>query len=282
MKMARLSLHHLTAMDVDARQLVGLASKSGCENVCLFTYMPKAFRNKYPLVSREDLKPLAADMKRLSIGCLSLEVFPLTEDCDFVGMEEGLAAGAELGASYATVHSHLSDISQARDALARLCDIAAKHGITLGVEFNPFSKLTTLKQALDLIEPLGGDNIGLVLDTLHAARSGTQPADIAKAQNNIRFVQISDGPATIEQAERWKEAMYSRLAPGAGDLPLVNMLAGFQSDLPVSIEVPQTIKSPYATDAKARVISAVEGCIKTLQAAGWCCQSKVADQSRRC
>lgn len=269
MKIARLSLHHLTAMDVDARELVALASESGCENVCLFTYMPKAFRHKYPLVSRDDLKQLALDMTRLSIGCLSLEVFPLTEDCDFDGMEEGLAVGAELGASYATVHSHLADFSQARDALARLCVIAAKHGITLGVEFNPFSKLTTLKQALDLIEPLGGDNIGLVLDTLHAARSGAKPADIAKAQSKIRFAQISDGPAMTDQADRWKEAMYSRMAPGSGDLPLVEMLGGFRSDLPVSIEVPQTIKSPYGTDAKARVINAVEGSIKTLRAAGF-------------
>ncbi len=269
MKKASLSLHHLTAMDITARELVSLAAQAGCENVCLFTYMPAAFRHKYPVIDAQDVKPLISNMKRLSIGCLSLEVFPLTNDADFGAMEDGLAIGAKLGARHATVHSHLADPGQARDALCRLSEIAAKYTIRLSVEFNPFSKLTTLKQAVELIESLEDSSTGLVLDTLHAARIGTQPADIAAARHHIDFVQISDGPASIDQAERWNEAMHNRMVPGSGDLPLAAMLDCLLSDTPVSIEVPQALKDGGLADVKARVISAVQGARKTLESAGF-------------
>ncbi len=269
MKRASLSLHHLTAMDVSARELVLLAAQAGCENVCLFTYIPAAFRPKYPVVDVQDMTPLIADMKRLSIGCLSLEVFPLTKDADFAAMEDGLAIGAKVGARHATVHCHLPDIGEARDALGKLSEIAGQYAIKLAVEFNPFSKVTTLKQAAELIEPLANGNIGLVLDTLHAARAGTRPADIAAARHYIDFVQISDGPACTNQAERWKEAMHCRMVPGSGELPLAAMLGGFRSDISVSIEVPQTPKGAGLADARVRVNSAVQGARKTLEAAGF-------------
>ena len=264
MKRASLSLHHLTAMDVGARELVSLAAQAGCENVCLFTYMPAAFRKKYPMVTAQDVKPLVAEMKRRSVGCLSLEVFPLTGDADFAAMEKGLSLGAELGARPETVNSHLADIGQARDALGRLSEIAAKYAIRLGVEFNPFSKITTLEQAAELIEPLGSAAIGLVLDTLHAARCGAQPAEIAAFRQYIDFVQISDGPAGIEPSERWAEAMHGRMVPGTGDFQLAEMLSAFSSDMSVSIEVPHAVVDP-----RARVKSAVKGSREILQAAGF-------------
>jgi sugar phosphate isomerase/epimerase len=264
MKRASLSLHHLTAMDVGARELVSLAAQAGCEDVCLFTYMPAGFRHKYPLVDAQDVKPLIAEMKRRSVGCLSLEVFPLTRDADFAAMEDGLAIGAELGARHATVHSHLADIGQARDALGRLSEIAGKYAIRLGVEFNPFSKVTTLAQAGELIAPLGLGAIGIVLDTLHAARSGVRPADIAAARDCIDFVQISDGPASIDEAGKWEEAMHSRMVPGSGELPLAAMLQAFPSALSVSIEVPHAAANPAA-----RVNGAVTASRQILLAAGY-------------
>jgi sugar phosphate isomerase/epimerase len=273
MKRASLSLHHLTAMAVSARQLVSLAAQARCDNVCLFTYMPAAFRHKYPVIDAQDMKPLIAEMKRQSIGCLSLEVFPLTQDADFGAMESGLATGAKLGAHHATVHCHLADMGEARDALGKLAEIANEYAIKLGIEFNPFSKVTTLKQAAELIKPLGGGTIGLVLDTLHAARSYTQPDDIAAAQHCINFVQISDGPAYIDPADRWKEAMHCRMVPGSGDLPLAAMLGAFSSDISVSIEVPQTPKNAGSADAKMRVIGAVKGTRKILEGAGFITQT---------
>lgn len=269
MKRASLSLHHLTAMDVEASEVVSLAAEAGCENVCLFTYMPAAFRHKYPLVSNADVKSLRALMQGHAIGCLSLEVFPLTADADFRGMEEGLAIGAELGAQFATVHSHFADPGQAHDALARLADIAAPYAITLGVEFNPFSAITTLAQATALIKPLRSANVGLVLDTLHAVRSGALPAAIAAARDDICLVQISDGPASMDQAGKWNEALRNRMVPGEGAFPLVHMLEGLQAGLPVSIEVPQGNDGSLSVSPAVRVKRAVTGARKTLAAAGF-------------
>ncbi len=269
MKTATLSLHHLTAMDVSAYELVSLAAQAGCQDVCLFTYMPERFRAKYPLVEGSEVQHLAREMRRLSVGCLSLEVFPLTVDTDFVEMERSLEIGASLGARYATVHSHIEDQQQARDRLGTLGEISGDYAIGLAVEFNPFSRVTTLAQALHLIEPFENGRVGLVLDTLHAGRGGAQSAAIDASQQYIDFVQISDAPAAIDQSERWKEAMLNRMVPGAGELPLIQMLSCLKSDLKISIEVPQNTVGSSSSDAKSRVLRAVDGARKTLWAAGF-------------
>src|SRR5437763_3086445 len=58
-----------------------------------------------------------------------------------------LEATARLGCDLVVLNVYYDDHDAFADALARLCEQAAAHGVRVGVEFMPFSGLRTLSQA---------------------------------------------------------------------------------------------------------------------------------------
>lgn len=266
-----LSLHHLTALDTNASELVRIASAMGCRNVSLFTYMPAAYRERYPMVEAGEAETLAELMVQSGVACHSLEVFPLTAEPDWSGMREGLDIGQALGARFATVHSHLEDHREAAGQFARLADMAAERGISLALEFNPFSQCDSLARALELLEQAEcmGVSGGIVLDTLHAARSGAGINQLASAADMVSYVQLSDGPRAVERDERWKEAIGHRLYPAEGELPLAEMLGVLPQDLPLDVEVPRRAGVSVSASPEDRCRAALEATRRFLDGAGF-------------
>jgi sugar phosphate isomerase/epimerase len=269
--MFMLSLHHLTALDAKASELVRIASAMGCRNVSLFTYMPAAHRGRYPMVEVGEAESLAELMVQSGVACHSLEVFPLIADPDWSGMSEGLDIGRTLGARFATVHSHLENHYEAAGQFARLAAMAAERGISLALEFNPFSQCDSLARALALLEQAEciGAPAGIVLDTLHAARSGTDINEIASAAGMVSYVQLSDGPRAVERDERWKEAIGHRLYPAEGELPLAEMLGVLPPDLPLDVEVPRRSGVSASASPEDRCRAALEATRRFLDGAGF-------------
>ena len=259
--MFSLSLHHLTALDASPSELVRFASAAGCKNVTLFTYMPVPYRHRYPMIEAGEVDLLADVMGLAEVACHSLEVFPLTVDPDWEELTRGLDIGSRLEAQFATVHSHLEDEREAVEQMVRLGDIAGQRGIGLALEFNPFSKCASLACALRLVEQAErcGTPVGIVLDTLHAVRSGVTVAEIGSAADHIRYVQLSDGPRTMPSEDKWKEAISHRLYPAEGELPLAEMLATLsRRDLPLDVEVPRRADPQGRSTPEERCRVAIE------------------------
>ena len=79
------------------------------------------------------------------------------------------------------------------DFMARYCEAANKAGITIALEFVPYSEARTIEVGYDLVLRTGAPNFGLLVDSLHLSRSGGMPADIAKVDaGRIVFAQICD------------------------------------------------------------------------------------------
>lgn len=237
--MRPLSLHHLTALRASPAQLVWHAAASGCGLVSFFTYMPGAVRHHYPLVEPSDAAALSATMVNAGVHCHCLEVFPLSSEADWAGMAAGLQTGAALGARLATVHIQEPDPAVAAEMLERLADLAGPHGIRLGIEFNPFSRCRTLSEAVALVERAPRAAAGIILDTLHAFRAGTAPADVVGSAAHVVGVQISDGPAEVAEDQRWREAIGARMLPGEGCIPLAEMIAPIDQRVVIDVEVPR-------------------------------------------
>lgn len=269
--MFSLSLHHLTALDASPSQLVCSAGGAGFRAVTLFTYMPAPYRDRYPMVGLGEVDALIDTIAQAKVACHSLEVFPLTADTDWDGLTLGLDIGARLQAKFATVHSHLEDEQDAVEHLLRLADLAGQRGIGIALEFNPFSKCASLACALRLLERAarGGARVGLVLDTLHAARVGSTAAEVASAADHISYVQLSDGPRRVASEARWKEAIGHRLYPGEGELPLADMLAPLaHRNLTIDVEVPRRAGSPERAPPEYRCRAAIERTRNFLDGAG--------------
>lgn len=84
-----------------------------------------------------------------------------------------------------------------------------------------------------------GADVGIILDTLHAVRTGTTLEAIASAADRIVAVQLSDGPLEMPPKDRWSEAISGRMLPGEGAFPLAEMLSLVKSGIVIDVEVPQ-------------------------------------------
>jgi len=103
-------------------------------------------------------------------------------------------------------------------SLSELADIAGAHGVRLALEPVVFSRFRSLPQALELIEAVGADRVGLCLDTWHLWTSGTAWEDVAALDPQlIACVHIGDTEA--RSGPEWSDADRSAL-PGEGILPL--------------------------------------------------------------
>ena len=168
--------------------------------------------------------------------------------------EKVIAAAAQVGASSVTVVEMMGvtpSLDEAAEAFARLCDLAADHGLKAHIEFLPFGGIPDLASAWDIVEAAGRPNGGLTLDSWHFFRSGSSLDQLATLPGDrIHTVQINDAPAQAS-ADLMHETMNARLLPGEGELDLTSFLRALDASgctAPVAVEIfsTRTISEPMA------------------------------------
>jgi sugar phosphate isomerase/epimerase len=112
-------------------------------------------------------------------------------------------------------------------------------------------------------------NHKLLIDTLHLARAGETPADLAKIDRAlIGAAQLCDGPLAYPGFDNYLyEALYERGNPGEGELPLVELLRIFPPDIIVSPEVPLRALRESGVPIQECAKRAIEGTRKVAQMA---------------
>jgi sugar phosphate isomerase/epimerase len=115
------------------------------------------------------------------------------------------------------------DLGEAAASVREVGDIAARHGVSLAVEFNSQAEqFKALAPMRELLARAAHPHCGLLFDTYHFVRSGGQPPeldDVAGAE--IAYVQFSDVPATGLRPGYATD----RLPPGAGVVPFRDIFA---------------------------------------------------------
>lgn len=234
-----LSLHQLTALDAGPLDLIAIAGALGCEHVCLFTHVPEQARHVYPMVTPAMRAQVADALGEAKVSLYNLEVFPLTVDANLDDFRPGLEIGTTLGAHRATAHIHIADEAEAADSFGQFCDVAMEHDLSVGLEFNAFSKVRSPVAAAAIVQAAARANGDIALDFLHAVRGGATPDALAPLAPLVGYAQICDGPAEIAREERWREAIENRALPGKGAFPIAEMLAPLRADIVIEVEVPQ-------------------------------------------
>lgn len=156
-----------------------------------------------------------------------------------------LGTAAELGASRISCLGHEphhgpGDLrpGEAPERLAWLADLARQHGIRIAVEFMAFRAVNSLDAAVELIRASGSGDTGIVVDALHAFRTGATPEKIAALPPGlISHFQICDARADPAM-DLPDEARRDRLLPGEGVVPLAAFLAALPAGTPLSLEIP--------------------------------------------
>ncbi len=242
--MASLALDHITVVDTTPVELAAVAAQSGCDGVCIFLHsMPEALPRlpDYNLITdgaaRRETKKVCAD---LGVAIDLAYPFTLASRTDVAAFEPGLAASADLGIP--AVNALLYDREPARrlERFIAFCDLAKGFGLDVVVEFYPPSQIKSLRDALALLRDADRTNAALNLDLLHHIRSGAGLDDLAQAPAElVRFVQLSDGPAETPADKLVWEAGLQRMLPGAGMLPLADMMALLPARARRTVEIPQ-------------------------------------------
>lgn len=182
-----------------------------------------------------DVRGALADTSMVVIDAEVIRIGQASE-ADFLRQ---IDIAAEIGARHLIVVSFVNAAATVV-SLARICRHAATVGVRPVLEFGAFTRVATVQQAAAIAAAADPD-CGVLVDTLHLARSGGAPADIAVLPAwLLPYYQICDAglpPATIDRDTLLHEARYARVELGYGQLSPGSALDAMPVGIPLSVEV---------------------------------------------
>lgn len=194
------------------------------------------FSLKEPSLRREVLAAMDHRGVAISLG----DGFLVMPDAEMQTFATDLDALAELGVPRINVVSLDPDLGRTFDQFAILTELAAQRGIQTVVEPVPGLTVGDVPTALAARQHVGRPDFRLLIDTMHVVRSGSGPADVAAIDPcHIGYAQLNDTTLRPRADNYMEEAMFERMVPGEGELPLRDILFALPSDIVIEIEVPR-------------------------------------------
>jgi sugar phosphate isomerase/epimerase len=242
--MHTLAIEHISTFGMGPVELVGLAADLGCEHIGVALTPINDFNpHGYPDWSLRD----DAGLRRATLAAMrdrgvsialggGFHIWPGREARD---LARDLDLFCELGAPRINTSGYDRDLGRCFDQFAQLVELAAARGLETMLEFGPEMAVADLPAALAAQSHVGRPEFRLLIDTMHFGRSGGAPADLAAVDPaRIGYIQLCDSPLAKRGASHLEESKYERMAPGAGELPLLDMLKALPRDLVVGLEIP--------------------------------------------
>ncbi len=238
------SLSHLTLLDCALPELVYIASRAGYDAVSLrLVNMGVAGECPFEPLADDVIRATANALQMTGLQVHDIELIAISKDFNANKYLPALEVGSVLGAKQ-LVASAWTNATDDRNFLietyAQICEMAASYGFSVGLEFPTFSRLPSLREAVDIVQAAAMPNGGILIDTLYLHMSRTELAELeALPAQWLQFIQISDvSPGVPDTLEGMKQiARRARLYPGEG---CINFSAIIERLPPVnySIELP--------------------------------------------
>jgi sugar phosphate isomerase/epimerase len=271
--MHRLSLAQLTAIGLTTPEIIYLAADLGCEGVAINPGIipvdlggPVSRLDNDPAMRKATARALADTGVKMDL----MDAVGLTPEFSFAANKTQLEIFGELGATMFNIAVMDAEQSRVEENLAAVCELAATMKMQPLIEFFGLGGcVPSLASAMALIETGKFANLKLLIDTLHLARAGETPADLAKIDPAlIGAAQLCDGPVAYPGFDEYLyEALYERGIPGVGVLPLVELLRIFPPDIVVSPEVPLRALRESGGPIRECARRAIDGTRRVAQAA---------------
>jgi sugar phosphate isomerase/epimerase len=192
-------------------------------------------------------------MRDRGVAISLCEGFGVRPNADVHDYAADLEVLRELGGTRINAASSDRDLNRTLDQFAQLAEMADALGIETTIEVGP-GPISGLSAALAAVCHVAKPNFRLLIDTMHFVRSGSAAADIAALDPSvIGYVQLCDVPLASKHSSYMEEALYERMVPGTGELPLLDMLAVLPRNLVLGLEVPQRSLAEAGVDPHTRV-----------------------------
>ena len=112
---------------------------------------------------------------------------------------------------------------------AELAAQAQEVGARLGIEFFPWSNVSSLAEGLRLVEEAGHDNGGVIIDAWHIARANTPPSELATVPlHRIVGVELDDADEHVV-GTLFEDTVHRRRYCGEGAFDLTGMVTALRT-----------------------------------------------------
>lgn len=219
--------------------LVDAADAAGFARVGLTFWVPGG-RPAGPCTDPGERRAAVRTVLRSGVSALDVGVVALGPDLDLDSLRRVIDAAEAVGADRLVAMNLDPSPTRAATTLETVCAEAAPAGLSVGVEFMPYTATKTFAAACELVLAAGHPGAGVVVDALHLHRSGGTPADLAARRDvPVLLAQLCDAHREPPPPDRLRaEALGDRLYPGQGDLPLAGLLAALPAGVPITVEAP--------------------------------------------
>jgi sugar phosphate isomerase/epimerase len=169
---------------------------------------------------------------RCGVAIHDAEVFRIGTDDDPARLVERAAA---VGAVAMLVVSDTGVRSETTAGVASLVELADRHGIRVALEYMAWTDPSGPLDAVSIAQETG---CVVVVDLLHHIRVGAGVTELRAVVDSgtLGWVQLCDAELAAP-ADLIHEARHRRLVPGAGALPVAELLACVGADVTISVEV---------------------------------------------
>lgn len=252
-----MTLGYLT-LDAMPADTIGAAHAAGFSSVGIRITGRRVKDPYQPVVGNAPLiRDLRARLDGTGMRLSNVSAYHFHPDVEFHHLVPVLETVAALGSDTVVASSYVPVDARFIDLFDRYCETAAALGIRVAVEFMRYSALRSVDDVLALASRLRSSNVGFLIDSLHLARSGGSPGDLARLDaERIYFAQICDAGekhGLIGNDELIDEARNGRLAPGQGSLPLHAFLDALPEGTEIEYEVPQSKHRHLPLEERARL-----------------------------
>lgn len=241
--MRDLGIEFISVFGLPPVDFVHLAADLGCRYISTgLTGAPLKSLGYRTFSLRDDAalrRDLAAAMDDRGVGISLGEGMVIRSAADVSGLASDLDIMAEIGVAQINTLSFDPDRTRTFDQLALLTTMAAERGMGTTIEMAPGMTIGDPATVVAAIDHVGRPDLRLTVDTMHWVRSGYGAAELRQlGPEKIGYVQLSDTTLRPRMESYMREAMYERMPPGAGELPLSEILAVVPTDVVVGLEIP--------------------------------------------
>jgi sugar phosphate isomerase/epimerase len=237
------SLAHLTVLQCAPPEMVTIAAKADYHYVSFRMTAVTANERTYPLMTDVGMmRETKARLADTGVRVLDIELARMDPQTEPEAYIELLTTGAELGARSVIAQLPDPDRNRATERFGRLCDLAKPFGLTVDLEFPSWTETPDLDAAAAVLNSVNRSNAGILVDTLHFARSRSSLEDLKSTPREwFHFIHLCDAPKEIPATteEIIFTAREGRLFPGEGELNLRAMLDCMPM-VPCSLEIPNS------------------------------------------
>jgi sugar phosphate isomerase/epimerase len=242
--MNRLGIERLSVFGMPPVEFITLAADLGCSHVGMsLTPMPGYNPDNYTDGSLRD----DAALRRATIAALRgcdmqigvVEGFGVKPGSDIASCASDLDLVRELGGTRIACVSFDKEMQRTIDGFAELAQLAAERDLLVSAEMGSLGPYGRVDAALEMVRGIGMSNFSLMIDTMHYFRMGNTNAQLSKIDPAlIGYVQLCDVPHAWRFETYMEEALYERMAPGEGELPLREFVSLLPAEVVVSLEIP--------------------------------------------